>query len=309
MRASLLHYDTFFTVCQFYILCAAHCILIDMEELQDIVVIYHDHCYDGFGAAYAAWKKFGNSASYLPHLRRDEYPVGIEGKEVYVIDFSFNEEVTGGLVKKNSKVIILDHHLTSKELVESMPGSVYSETDSGAKIAWKYFHPGKDVPMLIEYLSDGDTWAHALPNWKEVEGYIHSQELDFLAFETLEQELEDTMERVIEKGQLLNGYFDKLVAEHVEKAVLVEFEGYEVYAVNASSFLRSELGHRLALKKGPLSIVYRIEGDTLKMSLRGDGSVDCSNLAEKHGGGGHYSAAAIHVRNSNPLPFKRAEGK
>ena len=34
-----------------------------MEPLKNIVVIYHADCRDGFGAAYAAWKKFGDRAT------------------------------------------------------------------------------------------------------------------------------------------------------------------------------------------------------------------------------------------------------
>ena len=30
------------------------------------LVIYHDHCTDGFGAAFAAWLKLGDDADYLP---------------------------------------------------------------------------------------------------------------------------------------------------------------------------------------------------------------------------------------------------
>ena len=36
------------------------------EELKDIVVIYHAHCQDGFGSAYAAYQKFGDTATYIP---------------------------------------------------------------------------------------------------------------------------------------------------------------------------------------------------------------------------------------------------
>lgn len=274
------------------------------EELKDIVVIYHGHCYDGFGAAYAAWKKFGNNASYLPYIYRDEYPKGIENKEVYVVDFCFSKEVTEELVKKNVSFVILDHHIASRDLVEGVKGSVYSEVDSGAKIAWKYFSPDTKVPQLIEYLSDSDTWAHALPHYKEIEGYIHIHELEFSIFEKLQEELEERPESVLEKGKVLNKQFNNLVAEHVDKAMLVEFEGYEVYAVNASSFLRSELGHQLALKKGPFAIVYRFEKDVLRISLRGDGTIDCTKLVEKYGGGGHYNASAIIMKDKNPLPFK-----
>ncbi len=41
---------------------------------KDIVVIYHKHCPDGFGAAYAAWKKFGDAAEYLPASYGDPVP-------------------------------------------------------------------------------------------------------------------------------------------------------------------------------------------------------------------------------------------
>ena len=43
----------------------------EVEELKSIVVIYHGRCRDGFAAAYAAWKKFGDKASYLPFLYTD----------------------------------------------------------------------------------------------------------------------------------------------------------------------------------------------------------------------------------------------
>lgn len=275
-----------------------------MEELKDIVIIYHKHCQDGFAAAWAAWKKFGDKASYIPAIDRNVYPTGIYGKEVYIVDFSFSEPITRDLLAKNRRVVALDHHVSSKELVESLPEHVYSDHDSGAKIAWKYFHPTKHTPQLIEYVSDGDTWAHALPDWREIEAYLHIHELEFSTFDQLAEEIEDNREKIIEKGLVLVKQFDNLLREHVEKAMLVNFDGHEVYAVNASSFLRSELGHILALKKGPFSIVYRFEKDTLKVSLRGDGSIDCSKLAEKYGGGGHHNASAIILENLNPLPFE-----
>ncbi len=274
-----------------------------MKALEDVVVIYHGYCYDGFGAAWAAWKKYGDSASYVPCTDRNIYPEGVTGKEVYVVDFCFDDLVTRDLQQNNKKYVVLDHHISNQKIVESLPDHVFSDIDSGAKIAWKYFHPGKEVPLLVEYLSDGDTWAHSLPSWKEVEAYIHVQEFEFYIFSTLADDLVHSFEGVVEKGAILNKQFEKLVNEHVEKAVLVEYEGYEVYAVNASSFLRSELGHKLALKKGPFGVVYRFEGDTLKVSLRGDGSVDCTKLVEKYGGGGHYNAAAFILKNNNPLPF------
>lgn len=38
-------------------------------------VLYHAHCADGFGAAYAAWLKLGNDAQYVPVKYGDPPPV------------------------------------------------------------------------------------------------------------------------------------------------------------------------------------------------------------------------------------------
>ena len=57
------------------------------------LVIYHDSCADGFGAAFAAWLKLGDEAEYLPmqygaktDVLQEHQP---DGREVYVLDFSF----------------------------------------------------------------------------------------------------------------------------------------------------------------------------------------------------------------------------
>jgi uncharacterized protein len=274
-----------------------------IEPLQNIIVIYHKNCHDGFGAAWAAFKKFGDTASYIPQLHRDEYPEGVEDKEVYTVDFCFTKKITDELIEKNKSLTVIDHHISDKETIMSVPNHSFSLEDSGAKLAWHYFHPNETVPELIEYISDGDTWTHVLPSWREIEGYIHTYDLTFKDFDELDAKFRTNKKGMIEVGAILMRQFDKQVDEHVAKATLVVFEGYEVYACNAPSFIRSELGHKLASKKGPFSLVYRFEGDVLRVSLRGDGSIDVSALAEKYNGGGHYSAAAIIFKNQHPLPF------
>ena len=39
-----------------------------MKKLSapDIAVLYHAECPDGFGGSFAAWKKFGKTAIYIP---------------------------------------------------------------------------------------------------------------------------------------------------------------------------------------------------------------------------------------------------
>ena len=127
-----------------------------------IVVIYHKRCPDGFGAAYAAWKKFGDTADYIPAGYGDEALPGLEGKEVYLVDFCY--EIPGEmerLAKITKRFVTLDHHQSSKKLVEIAPEYVYDEKRSGASIAWAFFHPDTPLPRLIQHLEDGDLYRYA----------------------------------------------------------------------------------------------------------------------------------------------------
>ena len=76
-----------------------------MKNLKDIVVIYHDQCRDGFGAAYAAWKKFGDKASYIPRKTQEAVPEGLESKEIYIVDYSYKKPILEELRAKNIRVI------------------------------------------------------------------------------------------------------------------------------------------------------------------------------------------------------------
>ena len=85
-----------------------------MENLKKIVVIYHDQCRDGFGAAYAAWKKFGDDASYIPRKTQDPAPEGLQDKDIFIVDYSYKKPVLEDLQKNNRSVVVIDHHETAK---------------------------------------------------------------------------------------------------------------------------------------------------------------------------------------------------
>ncbi|MCX8513510.1 MAG: DHHA1 domain-containing protein, partial [Candidatus Pacebacteria bacterium] len=106
-------------------------------------------------------------------------------------------------------------------------------------------------------------------------------------------------------GSILNRIAEKNIKHFVNSASLVEFEGYKVYAVNATSGLRSEVGHRLAEKTGTFSMVYYYDAldKFWKISLRSVKDFDVSVIAEKYGGGGHKNAAGFIYQSQFPLPF------
>lgn len=276
---------------------------------KEIVVIYHKRCPDGFGAAYAAWKKFGDAAEYIPAGYGDEALEGLEDKEVYLLDFSYElPSEMERLAKITKRFVVLDHHQSSKERVEAAPEHIYDENRSGATIAWSYFHPGTPVPRLMQYLEDGDLYRYALAETRDVFSYLTVQPDDFAIWNALAQTLEDgaAREKLLVKAAAYTEYFELLAKISVEAAKKVRFEGFECYFTTAmpSITMRSYVGHELYTKLPPLALIVSAHPDGLGVSLRGDHqSVDVSKIAKKYGGGGHPGSAGFFIPNGTPVPW------
>lgn len=275
---------------------------------KQIVIIYHKRCPDGFGAAYAAWKKFGDTADYIPAGYGDEALEGLEGKDVYLVDFCY--ELPGEmerLARITKKLVALDHHETSKELVEIAPEHVYDEKRSGATIAWAYFHPDTPMPRLMQHLEDGDLYRYVLPETRDIFSYLVVQPDDFQVWDTLVQTLEDDKARTtfLVKASAYTEYFELLAKLSIEAAKKVRFEDMDCYFTTAmpSITMRSYVGHALYEKLPPIALVVSAHPDGFGVSIRGNGTVDVSAIAKKYGGGGHPVAAGFFIPNGTDMPW------
>ncbi|MFA6278506.1 MAG: DHHA1 domain-containing protein [Candidatus Paceibacterota bacterium] len=276
-----------------------------MSEKQT-VILYHGGCPDGFGSAYAAWKKFGDTAEYIPlKLHERPIPEGLEGKHLFFIDFTYPQDIMDEIVKTAASVTVLDHHLGIQEVVESMPDHVFDEKRSGATIAWSYFHPDVPIPFLLKYVEDADRYVFLLPDSRAVIAYAYAQRFTFEDWDHLVQEFENEQTRatLIEKGKVYAEYFAILVEQISKKAILVSFEGHTCYLSAATDMFKSDVGNNLAHLHPPLAIIANLHGDVINVSLRSDSSVDVSVIARKYGGNGHPHAAAFRLKWGDPLPW------
>lgn len=281
-----------------------------MENLKKVVVIYHDQCRDGFGAAYAAWKKFGDEASYIPRKTQDPVPEGIEHKELYIVDYSYNKAQLDELVANNKSVVVIDHHATSEEAVRSFKHNVFDMEHSGAVLAWKYFHPHKEVPKLLLYIEDHDLWKFQMEHNREFGAALGEYNQDFETWDKLVENLDDRddFSKFISHGATIAGFEDKLVNKLLTFKEKIVFEGNEMYAVNCSRLYRSIVANKLAeLNKAEgklaMAIVYYRYDGFVHCSLRSLDEVDVATMAQKYGGGGHRNAASIRVKSFTELPF------
>jgi len=281
------------------------------EGMDRTIICYHGGCPDGFGGAYAAWKKFGDSAEYVPlHRGEDELPK-LAGADVYLIDFSYEKERMDELQKAAGRLTVLDHHEGVREVVESMEHHVFDNDRSGATIAWDFFHPGTPAPSLLKYVEDDDLFRFALPDTRSVLAYLGVNPFTFVFWDELSQKLEDPVEgeRLIGTMRAYGEYFEKLAHLAADKASLVSFEGYEVMFGTAHPYkpMKSLVGNLLARSHPPFALVVAAHPKGFGVSIRGDGSIDVSKIAQKYGGNGHKSSAGFLIPAGGPLPWTHIE--
>jgi len=148
------------------------------------ICIYHGNCVDGFTAAWAVWKRFGDTWDYHAGVYQNP-PPDVTGRDVVLVDFSYKRNVLRGMAKQARSILVLDHHKTAADDLHASDGTdedgphvrrlaalptwdqhmqqttaddghgvpyceIYAYFDmesSGAGIAWDFFHPDpKGVP-------------------------------------------------------------------------------------------------------------------------------------------------------------------
>ncbi len=279
--------------------------------MKDIVVIYHKGCPDGAAGAWVADTVLGDAADYVPGVHQQDPPAELEGKTLYFIDFSYRVDTMRGLAERNRKLIILDHHETTRgSMACAAPESVFDTEHSGAVIAWRYFHPGEPVPRLLQYIEDVDMWKFSLPHVEEINAFLDTQKpLSFPATQWLITRFDDDegFRHVREAGAAALAYKQAVIRDIVGSASLVSFEGYCIFAVN-TPLLESEVGNALYAKQPPLALTWYECADGTKVSLRSDGSVDVAKIAEKYGGGGHPQSAGFRIPLHQNVPWQYLNG-
>ncbi|MDI2076994.1 oligoribonuclease NrnB/cAMP/cGMP phosphodiesterase (DHH superfamily) [Bradyrhizobium japonicum] len=256
--------------------------------------IYHGACDDGFGAAFALWKRDGAGPDYLPGVY-GEAPPDVTGLDVAIVDFSYKRPVMIELAAKARSILVLDHHKTAQAELDGLSAECpnvevhFDMERSGAVMAWEYFHPGEPVPLLFHYLQDRDLWRKQLPGVDSLTMALRSYPQKFNVWDQLE------VQTLITEGEAIHRYYRTLIDSAKKHHFMREIGGYTVPVVNGSLFMSSEVAGELA-EGHPFAAMYAEteKGVIWSLRSRNDG-VDVSEVAKRYGGGGHKNAAGFTV--------------
>lgn len=198
--------------------------------MKDIICIYHANCADGFTAAWAVWKRFGDNVEFFPGVH-GQNPPDVKNKRVIIVDFSYKPAVLKEMAKHAKSFLILDHHKSAVEEMkafknpegqlfihmkdtysgdlswdrhvcdsyqdecENIPTAIiYTNLDmdkSGARLAWEFFHPEKKIPDLVLHVEDRDLWKFKMFGTREIQAVVFSHEYDFEKWDDLSVKCEN----------------------------------------------------------------------------------------------------------------------
>lgn len=270
------------------------------------VVLYHAECLDGFGAAWAIWKKFP-SATFTPVKHGLPPPTGLAGKKIVIADFSYPRPVLEAMAQEAAGLLVLDHHVTAEQALAGLPYTHFDQKKSGAVIAWEWAHQ-KPAHWLLLHVQDKDLWTWALPGSREVNAALSSHPHDFRLWDRF------TEETLIAEGRAILRYEHEMVGKLVKELVMVKFQGQTVPAVQ-SAILNSQIGEQLS-GRHPFVIIWHDRDGRRYFSLRSrEDGPDVEAIARQHDGGGHTHAAGFSVPLGasahsplDPLNEKKARG-
>lgn len=269
--------------------------------LHPATILYHADCPDGFGAAYAAWRRYGERAAYVPlHHGEPWDKLELAGRDVFILDFSFPPADLLAMAAVAHSVFLLDHHVTARQAWAGqlaadtgqrglalhrhpgLPLTVAFDLDkSGARLAWEHFHPGEPAPLLIAHIEDQDLWRFRLPDTRPFCQALRLRPYDFAVWDGI----------VREAASPAATRYREMVAEGaaIERFCALEVERLGDGSLVTPAILRGEPVDALQARRHGLPVITDGEDswraiDGLAINASGVFASDLGNrLAEKSG--------------------------
>lgn len=267
------------------------------DSADEVVVLYHGGCPDGFGAAWSAWRALGDRVTLIPYHHGDPIDARIQGRPTLMFDCAYPRAMAEQAASMASEFFIIDHHRSAFNDCGDLPFARFDMARSGAGLAWDFFHPGQPRPALITHVEDRDLWRFASSDTRAFCSRLDSEPMSLAAWDPIGDLSGPALLAFIREGQLMSRQFEAQCEQLLEGAIPVSFMGARAWALNATKTFASQCGALLCERPGTdLALIWSSPDlQTARLSLRSRPGFNCAELAEKLGGGGHPQAAGASV--------------
>lgn len=276
----------------------------DQNDPNPLVIYHGRNCPDGFAAALAAWLFYQGKAEFLGLDHGDikslaDLPL-LDGRAVYILDFSFSAEILRGIEACAAKLVMLDHHKSAAESLgefECKCGVVHFDMHkSGAKLAWEFFQREQAVPDLVRYVEDRDIWVWQYPQSASFLAALDMEPFDFQRWHEIALFDAVQLASYIDRGRAMDEKFSKLAADLAKGATPVSFNGQGGLMINVPGVFHSLVGDILSKQSGTFALMWAVDkSGAVKVGLRSQRNYNCIPLAESMGGGGHAQACGFKM--------------
>lgn len=289
--------------------------------------IYHGNCDDGFGAAWAIWRRWGNEVAYYPGVYGKPLP-DATGKHVLFVDFSAKRPEIDAMAQSAKSIVIIDHHKTAeadlepfkiglcgdaKFLPENLEGMFrdmaeldrppilawFDMSQSGAVMAWDFAHGierNDPPPTFLSLIQDRDLWTfHYGDRTKQFSAALRTYPMKFETWD----KLAENADALVAEGEGILRAHNANIEKFMADAYVDTINGHAVPIVNVPYHYASDTAHALLQKypDAPFAACWFRRGDgMIQYSLRSeDTRKDVSEIAKSFGGGGHRNAAGYQL--------------
>lgn len=310
------------------------------------IILYHKYCIDGKGAAWAAWEHYQGSVvditvnpSYQDDIveRVEEEYKKLNNPDVDILafDIGFSGETLSKLLERFPKIKVFDHHESSfksikEKFEDNLPENyTYSENDCGASLAWKYFNKDKELPAVIDYIRQRDTWKFESKDSEIVcQGlYKLLSDLDYSDFGSIINGVSIQTMRLF--GNALDSDTKQKLRQLNKNGKTLDIFGFKFRCINTTEHI-SDLGNFVCKLREKYTVVdekgdiliekenycadialiwyYNHNDNKYKVCLRSNNErdIDTTVISKKFGGGGHKCASGFCIDDINEL-FKSTE--
>ncbi len=282
-----------------------------LDSTRPTVCLYHNDP-DGCCAAAVVRRALGPAMELRPLEIGDPIPwERLKAfEQLVMVDYSLPPDDMRRL-RDGWDLVWVDHHKTSLVLLGEEKADVPGERSleaAGCVLTWQTFFPDQQLPRAVALIGDRDIWRMAFPETRAFsEGLYRS---DFAPsndqlWRPLLDDDQSEVQQLIDRGGLLYDARMHDIRDIVARyGFETSFEGYRTLAVNHNG--TGDMGEYIRQQGYELAYCYVevVRDGRLQTSvtLYSD-QMDVSQLARKHGGGGHPGAAGFQfTRGDRPFP-------